>query len=214
MTHYYFFWQQAVLTKDGLPFQRWDSQEPHTHERPPLFFPELQDAENYCRNAGGEEHIPWCFTTNASIRWQHCTIPSCDRSYGSVGKTSDSVVVVMDQLLSPTFLIIISGIDLLMIIITLSLAWHKLITNSRRRRRPTKTSPRQSKKRFLRRNPYYSVPVPTNTYFFKRKSNQKIIAFNCSISFVRRKIKLHINKLRNEHALLSRLIVYTHITTI
>ncbi|KAK6620369.1 hypothetical protein RUM44_006770 [Polyplax serrata] len=70
-------------TQYGLPCQRWDSQEPHTHFRPPNVFPEIENAENYCRNAGGEEPMPWCYTTNSSIRWQHCNIPVCESSVDS-----------------------------------------------------------------------------------------------------------------------------------
>ncbi|KAK7791522.1 hypothetical protein R5R35_008686 [Gryllus longicercus] len=73
------FYQGTVnVTKKGLPCQRWDTQEPHSFNRPPDVFPELQNAENYCRNAGGEEPSPWCYTTNRSVRWQLCDIPNCD----------------------------------------------------------------------------------------------------------------------------------------
>jgi len=65
------------VTNTGLSCQRWDSQEPHAHFRPPMVFPELQNAENYCRNAGGEEPQPWCYTTDKSVRWQHCEVPKC-----------------------------------------------------------------------------------------------------------------------------------------
>ena len=72
------FYQGNVnVTKDGLPCQKWDEQEPHEHDRPPDVFPEVQNAENYCRNAGGEEHAPWCYTMDPAIRWQHCDIPLC-----------------------------------------------------------------------------------------------------------------------------------------
>lgn len=64
-------------TKEGIPCQRWDSTEPHTHNRPPNVFPEVQNAENYCRNAGGEEPGPWCYTTDPNVRWQLCEIPVC-----------------------------------------------------------------------------------------------------------------------------------------
>lgn len=75
------FYQGKVnVTKNGIPCQRWDSQTPHTHDSPPNIFPELENAENYCRNAGGEEKRPWCFTTNPDYRWQHCDIPRCPNS--------------------------------------------------------------------------------------------------------------------------------------
>lgn len=69
-------------TQDGILCQRWDSQEPHIHLRPPNVFPEIENAENFCRNAGGEEPTPWCYTVNSSIRWQHCSIPVCENSTG------------------------------------------------------------------------------------------------------------------------------------
>lgn len=49
-------WYQGTVnvTRTGIPCQRWDSQSPHTHNRPPTVFPEIWNAENYCRNAGGE----------------------------------------------------------------------------------------------------------------------------------------------------------------
>lgn len=68
------------LTKTGLPCQRWDSAVPHSHDRPPLVFPEVQSAENFCRNAGGEEPMPWCYTTDPTVRWQHCDIPQCGKN--------------------------------------------------------------------------------------------------------------------------------------
>lgn len=73
------FYQGKVnITKNGIACQRWDSQLPHAHNRPPFVFQEIWDSENYCRNAGGEEPLPWCYTTDPYIRWQHCDIPQCD----------------------------------------------------------------------------------------------------------------------------------------
>lgn len=65
------------VTKSGIPCQRWDTQHPHRHIQPPLVFPQLIEGENYCRNAGGEEPQPWCYTLDESLRWQHCEIPIC-----------------------------------------------------------------------------------------------------------------------------------------
>ncbi|KAF4533477.1 hypothetical protein B566_EDAN016565 [Ephemera danica] len=76
-----FYMGTMNVTKDGLPCQRWDSQEPHSHNRPPEVFPEVQNAENYCRNAGGEEPTPWCYTMEPTMRWQHCDIPICGTNY-------------------------------------------------------------------------------------------------------------------------------------
>lgn len=65
------------VTKSGLPCQRWDVQYPHKHIQPPQVFPQIAHGENYCRNAGGEEPYPWCYTLDVSVRWQHCDIPLC-----------------------------------------------------------------------------------------------------------------------------------------
>ena len=72
------FYQGPVnVTKAGIPCQRWDKQEPHSHNRPPNVFPEMWNSENNCRNAGGEEPVPWCYTMDPKVRWQHCDIPVC-----------------------------------------------------------------------------------------------------------------------------------------
>lgn len=63
----------------GIPCQHWDATEPHSHDRPPDVFPEVQNATNYCRNAGGEEPGPWCYTMDPLIRWQMCDIPVCGK---------------------------------------------------------------------------------------------------------------------------------------
>lgn len=54
---------------------------PHEFVRPPDVFPELQNSENYCRNAGGEESSPWCYTMDPNVRWQKCNIPFCGKAY-------------------------------------------------------------------------------------------------------------------------------------
>ncbi|KAF0287393.1 Muscle, skeletal receptor tyrosine protein kinase [Amphibalanus amphitrite] len=72
------FYQGRVnTTADGILCQRWDSDYPHDHSVPVDLFPELSGAENYCRNAGGEEPQPWCFTTDPDVRWGPCDIPKC-----------------------------------------------------------------------------------------------------------------------------------------
>lgn len=79
------FYQGPInKTKGGIPCQRWDTQEPHTHNRPPFVFPEIWNSENYCRNAGGEEPWPWCYTSDPKVRWQHCNIPICGQYLCSI----------------------------------------------------------------------------------------------------------------------------------
>lgn len=50
---------------------------PHLHRRTPQVFPELSDAENYCRNPGGENERPWCFTKDPSVTWEYCSVSPC-----------------------------------------------------------------------------------------------------------------------------------------
>ncbi|BFZ16322.1 hypothetical protein BsWGS_19361 [Bradybaena similaris] len=66
------------FTKSGIPCQAWLDMSPHKHDRSPLIFPELIGAENFCRNPGGEESQPWCYTTSTESRWEVCDINMCD----------------------------------------------------------------------------------------------------------------------------------------
>ncbi|XP_078684409.1 apolipoprotein(a)-like isoform X2 [Branchiostoma floridae x Branchiostoma belcheri] len=63
-------------TDSGLTCQRWDSQTPQQHNYRPISYPDGGLDENYCRNPDGEPRT-WCFTTDPSVRWQYCSIPSC-----------------------------------------------------------------------------------------------------------------------------------------
>lgn len=51
---------------------------PHWHRRTPQVFPELSDAENYCRNPGGENERPWCYTKDPSVTWEYCSVSPCE----------------------------------------------------------------------------------------------------------------------------------------
>lgn len=53
------------------------SKAPHLHRRTPQVFPELADAENYCRNPGGENERPWCYTKDPSVTWEYCSVSPC-----------------------------------------------------------------------------------------------------------------------------------------
>ncbi|XP_066946462.1 tyrosine-protein kinase transmembrane receptor Ror2-like isoform X3 [Macrobrachium rosenbergii] len=116
------------VTSNGIACQRWDSQTPHSHHRPPDVFPEVQDAENYCRNAGGEEPYPWCYTTDPKIRWQHCSIPLCgEESIGTgVGLANE---MHDEELLSPWLMLIAGGAGLggLLLLALSALLIHKLV---------------------------------------------------------------------------------------
>lgn len=40
-------------------------------------FPELMGGHNYCRNPGGSDSQPWCFTSNDKVLKEICGIPKC-----------------------------------------------------------------------------------------------------------------------------------------
>ncbi|XP_013870174.1 uncharacterized protein LOC106521943 [Austrofundulus limnaeus] len=63
-------------TRNGYTCQRWDSQEPHSHNYTPSAYPHHHLEENYCRNPDGRR-LPWCYTTNSSEVLDYCLIPSC-----------------------------------------------------------------------------------------------------------------------------------------
>ncbi|KAL9975887.1 hypothetical protein ACROYT_G013103 [Oculina patagonica] len=66
------------VTRSGYTCQSWSSQCPHRHHRTLDNYPELVNAGNACRNPGGQApRGPWCYTTNASMRWEYCNISTC-----------------------------------------------------------------------------------------------------------------------------------------
>lgn len=96
------FYQGKVnVSKNGISCQRWVDQTPHAHNRPPFVFSEILNSENYCRNAGGEEPMPWCYTTDPFVRWQHCDIPACEPEVSNITKVkvNQSVPVIQRYLI-------------------------------------------------------------------------------------------------------------------
>nr|XP_042903224.1 tyrosine-protein kinase transmembrane receptor Ror2-like [Parasteatoda tepidariorum] len=113
------FYQGTInMTKSGIPCQRWDSQEPHHHNRPPMVFPEVLNSENYCRNAGGEEPMPWCYTIDPRIRWQHCDIPRCENNSYILAadlELMDLFEPPPEPVFSPTFILITCALSLVVV---------------------------------------------------------------------------------------------------
>uniref|UniRef100_A0A0K2T6A4 receptor protein-tyrosine kinase n=1 Tax=Lepeophtheirus salmonis TaxID=72036 RepID=A0A0K2T6A4_LEPSM len=73
------FYQGSVnQTHEGVSCQPWFTSFPHTQTTPENIFPEMRNAGNNCRNPGGTEPEPWCYTVDPLIRWQYCSIPKCD----------------------------------------------------------------------------------------------------------------------------------------
>lgn len=108
------------VTQSGIPCQKWTSQSPHKHYSPPLVFPELLDAENYCRNAGGQEPMPWCYTEDKDVRWQHCNIPLCPNSTEKIATldlNNDNRTIEMENVFTPLMILILGSIGLICIIL-------------------------------------------------------------------------------------------------
>ncbi|XP_055707483.1 tyrosine-protein kinase transmembrane receptor Ror2 isoform X2 [Phlebotomus papatasi] len=104
------------VTQAGIPCQHWDSQSPHTHIQPPNVFPEVRNAENFCRNAGGSEPYPWCYTSDPSTRWSYCDVPLCPNSTDDFTKV-DSSQISMETFFTPSMIFLLSGIGFVGIVI-------------------------------------------------------------------------------------------------
>ncbi|XP_013791571.2 tyrosine-protein kinase transmembrane receptor Ror2-like [Limulus polyphemus] len=119
------YYQGTVnVTKSGIACQRWDSQEPHKHHRPPMVFPEVLNSENFCRNAGGEEPSPWCYTMDPMVRWQHCDIPKCENAtLKEETKTEllDTFVPPEEPVFTPSFILIVCAVSLVAVVIILTI---------------------------------------------------------------------------------------------
>uniref|UniRef100_A0A4W3H005 Plasminogen n=1 Tax=Callorhinchus milii TaxID=7868 RepID=A0A4W3H005_CALMI len=63
-------------TRSGKTCQHWDSKDPHVHSRTHRNYPCRGLESNYCRNPDSEKE-PWCYTTDASTRWEYCQVPKC-----------------------------------------------------------------------------------------------------------------------------------------
>ncbi|XP_029035404.1 neurospecific receptor kinase isoform X2 [Osmia lignaria lignaria] len=113
-----FYMGKVNKTKFGLDCQSWNAQVPHSHDRPPDVFPQIRYGENYCRNAGGDEPTPWCFTMDPVKRWEHCDIPICDNVTSKVLEV-DSKDLAMNTLFTPMFILIVSSLGFVIITGTL-----------------------------------------------------------------------------------------------
>ena len=81
-----FYQGHQNTTASGLTCQTWFSRDPHVQTMPQGIFPEMNLAKNYCRNPGGTEPSPWCYTTDPMIRWQHCKIEPCGKFFTDLKK--------------------------------------------------------------------------------------------------------------------------------
>ncbi|XP_077593672.1 muscle, skeletal receptor tyrosine-protein kinase [Stigmatopora nigra] len=72
------FYRGSVnVTGSGIPCQRWDQQVPHRHRLSAEAIPELKGSQSGCRNPAGIGERPWCYTSDADVRWEYCAVARC-----------------------------------------------------------------------------------------------------------------------------------------
>ncbi|XP_053374725.1 plasminogen-like isoform X2 [Mercenaria mercenaria] len=95
-----------MCTSSGRHCQRWDALEPHKHKfGKSEMFPDysIQLAEAYCRDPGGTQGAPWCFTTDPNKKMEFCDIMKCseikqmDGSCGPVQQEKDKQTLDDDE---------------------------------------------------------------------------------------------------------------------
>ena len=80
-----FYQGHLNVTQSGIECQPWFTDDPHVQTTPPKgIFPEMRGSKNYCRNPGGTEPVPWCYTKDPMIRWQHCGLQRCGKNLENV----------------------------------------------------------------------------------------------------------------------------------
>uniref|UniRef100_A0A3Q1JM01 Macrophage stimulating 1 n=1 Tax=Anabas testudineus TaxID=64144 RepID=A0A3Q1JM01_ANATE len=60
-------------TRKGITCQKWNINTPHRTKINPRTHPEANLTENYCRNPDGDQHGPWCYTTDPKTEFDYCT---------------------------------------------------------------------------------------------------------------------------------------------
>eukprot|EP00090_Calanus_glacialis_P001913 TRINITY_DN11429_c0_g1_i1.p1 TRINITY_DN11429_c0_g1~~TRINITY_DN11429_c0_g1_i1.p1 ORF type:complete len:925 (-),score=149.21 TRINITY_DN11429_c0_g1_i1:197-2971(-) len=112
------------VTKGGLNCQPWYTSHPHQHTSPPQVFPEMKNASNYCRNGGGIEHSPWCYTMDPLVRWQHCEIEKCENMTEMINYNVEVDIIeerttIIEELMSPTFIALAASVAAATVIVIL-----------------------------------------------------------------------------------------------
>eukprot|EP00092_Neocalanus_flemingeri_P007963 GFUD01008591.1.p1 GENE.GFUD01008591.1~~GFUD01008591.1.p1 ORF type:complete len:925 (+),score=155.82 GFUD01008591.1:42-2816(+) len=121
------------VTKGGLNCQPWYTSHPHQHTSPPQVFPEMKNSSNYCRNGGGIEHSPWCYTMDPLVRWQHCEIGKCENmtemmNYNVEVDIIEERTTIIEELMSPTFIALAAGVAAatVVVILLIGLICHRI----------------------------------------------------------------------------------------
>eukprot|EP00093_Oithona_nana_P009614 09614.XXX_342720_345642_1 [CDS] Oithona nana genome sequencing. len=128
-----FYQGHLNVTKSGLECQPWFTDDPHVQTTPQGIFPEMKGSRNYCRNPGGTEPVPWCYTKDPMIRWQHCGLQRCDNMTDVTVNYASEVNVktdFMQEILSPSFIVLAScvAVATLIVILLIGLICNKICT--------------------------------------------------------------------------------------
>uniref|UniRef100_A0A8C7MRW2 Macrophage stimulating 1 n=1 Tax=Oncorhynchus kisutch TaxID=8019 RepID=A0A8C7MRW2_ONCKI len=80
-------------TRKGVTCQKWSVNMPHKTKINPGTHPEGNLTENYCRNPDGDQHGPWCYTTDPKTEFDYCAIKQCEKvEFNECGKRDDRFV--------------------------------------------------------------------------------------------------------------------------
>ena len=63
-----------------------------------LLFPGLGD-HNYCRDPD-ETGYPWCYTSQAGVRWEGCSVPLCAGGTGQLEEQGKSHIVRVEIIIT------------------------------------------------------------------------------------------------------------------
>uniref|UniRef100_A0A8C6P3Y9 Macrophage stimulating 1 n=1 Tax=Nothobranchius furzeri TaxID=105023 RepID=A0A8C6P3Y9_NOTFU len=90
-------------TRKGVTCQNWNINTPHQTKINPQTHPEANLTENYCRNPDGDQHGPWCYTSDPKTEFDYCAIKQCENvEFSECGKR--------DARFLPTRMRIVSGV--------------------------------------------------------------------------------------------------------
>uniref|UniRef100_A0A8D0CKK4 Macrophage stimulating 1 n=1 Tax=Scleropages formosus TaxID=113540 RepID=A0A8D0CKK4_SCLFO len=64
-------------TRKGIICQKWSVNTPHKTKINPTTHPNANLTDNYCRNPDGDQHGPWCYTTDPKTEFDYCAIKHC-----------------------------------------------------------------------------------------------------------------------------------------
>ncbi|KAL0978718.1 hypothetical protein UPYG_G00174280 [Umbra pygmaea] len=78
-------------TRKGIICQNWSVNMPHKTKINPATHPEANLTENYCRNPDGDQHGPWCYTTDPKTEFDYCAIKQCAGEKVSIIEPAEKV---------------------------------------------------------------------------------------------------------------------------